>query len=102
MTSPPGSGKTLLARSRPSILPTMTVEEALRGTRGQGEGEYGPFGRLRAGSFARLRTGLAGSERAETAHLSASLGTGLAEAIKYRPRRAGYRRTGARNKEFGY
>jgi len=54
MTGPPGSGKTLLARSRPSILPTMTVEEALRGTRGQGdketrrqgEGECGPFGRL--------------------------------------------------------
>ena len=54
MAGPPGSGKTLLARSRPSILPTMTVEEALRGTRGQGdketrrqgEGECGPFGRL--------------------------------------------------------
>ena len=28
MTGPPGSGKTLLARSIPSILPTMTVEEA--------------------------------------------------------------------------
>jgi len=31
MTGPPGSGKTLLARSRPSILPTMSVEEALSG-----------------------------------------------------------------------
>ena len=39
MTGPPGSGKTLLARSRPSILPTMTVEEALRGTRRQGDKE---------------------------------------------------------------
>jgi magnesium chelatase family protein len=29
MTGPPGAGKTLLARSMPSILPTMTVEEAL-------------------------------------------------------------------------
>jgi magnesium chelatase family protein len=33
MTGPPGSGKTLLARSRPSILPTMTVEEALEVTK---------------------------------------------------------------------
>ena len=54
MTGPPGSGKTLLARSRPSILPTMTVEEALRGTRGQGEGECGPFGRLRTGLAGRI------------------------------------------------
>jgi len=37
MTGPPGSGKTLLARSMPSILPTMTIEEALRGTRRQGD-----------------------------------------------------------------
>jgi len=29
MTGPPGAGKTLLARSMPSILPTMTIEEAL-------------------------------------------------------------------------
>lgn len=29
MTGPPGAGKTLLARALPSILPTMTVEEAL-------------------------------------------------------------------------
>ncbi|MBE9507531.1 MAG: ATP-binding protein, partial [Chloroflexi bacterium] len=29
MTDPPGAGKTLLARSIPSILPAMTVEEAL-------------------------------------------------------------------------
>ena len=41
MTGPPGSGKTLLARSRPSILPTMTVEEAPRGTRRQGDKERG-------------------------------------------------------------
>ena len=47
----------------------------------------GSFARLRAGSFGGLRTGLAGSERIETAHPSASLGTGLAEAIQYRPRR---------------
>jgi magnesium chelatase family protein len=33
MTGPPGSGKTLLARSRPWILPTMTVEEALEVTK---------------------------------------------------------------------
>jgi len=33
MTGPPGSGKTLLARSRPSILPTMSVEEALEVTK---------------------------------------------------------------------
>jgi len=30
---PPGAGKTLLARSIPSILPTMTVEEALEVTK---------------------------------------------------------------------
>ncbi len=29
MTGPPGAGKTLLARALPSILPAMTVEEAL-------------------------------------------------------------------------
>ena len=33
MTGPPGAGKTLLARALPSILPTMTVEEALDVTR---------------------------------------------------------------------
>jgi magnesium chelatase family protein len=33
MTGPPGAGKTLLARSMPSILPTMTVEEALEATK---------------------------------------------------------------------
>ncbi len=33
MTGPPGAGKTLLARSTPSILPTMTVEEALEVTK---------------------------------------------------------------------
>ncbi len=29
MTGPPGAGKTLMARSLPSILPSMTIEEAL-------------------------------------------------------------------------
>ncbi|MDO8673643.1 MAG: YifB family Mg chelatase-like AAA ATPase [Dehalococcoidia bacterium] len=33
MTGPPGSGKTLLARSVPSILPRMTLEEALEATK---------------------------------------------------------------------
>ncbi|MFC1966448.1 YifB family Mg chelatase-like AAA ATPase [Chloroflexota bacterium] len=33
MTGPPGSGKTLLARSLPSILPSMTNEEALEVTK---------------------------------------------------------------------
>lgn len=33
MVGPPGSGKTLLARSLPSILPTMSIEEALDVTR---------------------------------------------------------------------
>jgi magnesium chelatase family protein len=33
MSGPPGSGKTLLARSLPSILPKMTLEEALQVTR---------------------------------------------------------------------
>ncbi len=33
MTGPPGAGKTLLARSMPSILPTMTVEESLEVTK---------------------------------------------------------------------
>jgi magnesium chelatase family protein len=33
MTGPPGSGKTLLARSLPSILPPMTTEEALEVTK---------------------------------------------------------------------
>jgi magnesium chelatase family protein len=33
MTGPPGSGKTLLARSLPSILPRMSVEEALEVTK---------------------------------------------------------------------
>ena len=47
MTGPPGSGKTLLARSMPSILPTMTIEEALRGTRGQGDKGRGSFGSIR-------------------------------------------------------
>jgi magnesium chelatase family protein len=29
MSGPPGSGKTLIARSMPGILPALTVEEAL-------------------------------------------------------------------------
>ena len=33
MSGPPGSGKTLLARSLPSILPAMSLEEALEVTR---------------------------------------------------------------------
>ncbi len=33
MTGPPGAGKTLLARSMPSILPNLTLEEALEVTR---------------------------------------------------------------------
>jgi magnesium chelatase family protein len=33
MAGPPGAGKTLLARSMPSILPTMTVDEALEVTK---------------------------------------------------------------------
>ena len=33
MMGPPGSGKTLLARSLPSILPPMTIEEALEVTK---------------------------------------------------------------------
>jgi magnesium chelatase family protein len=33
MTGPPGAGKTLLARSLPSILPTMTVDESLEVTK---------------------------------------------------------------------
>ena len=33
MIGPPGSGKTLLARSLPSILPPMTTEEALEATK---------------------------------------------------------------------
>ncbi len=33
MSGPPGSGKTLLARSMPSILPRMTIDEALEVTK---------------------------------------------------------------------
>ena len=33
MTGPPGAGKTLLARSTPSIMPTMTIEESLEVTK---------------------------------------------------------------------
>jgi magnesium chelatase family protein len=33
MVGPPGAGKTLLARSMPSILPAMTIEEALEVTK---------------------------------------------------------------------
>ncbi len=33
MTGPPGAGKTLLARSMPSILPAMTIDEALEVTK---------------------------------------------------------------------
>ena len=33
MSGPPGSGKTLLARSLPSILPRMDIQEALEVTK---------------------------------------------------------------------
>jgi len=33
MVGPPGAGKTLLARAMPSILPRLTIEEALDVTR---------------------------------------------------------------------
>jgi magnesium chelatase family protein len=33
MTGPPGAGKTLLARALPSVLPRMTIDEALDVTR---------------------------------------------------------------------
>ncbi len=33
MAGPPGAGKTLLARALPSILPRMTIDEALDVTR---------------------------------------------------------------------
>ena len=33
MSGPPGSGKTLIARSMPGILPSLTIEEALDVTR---------------------------------------------------------------------
>ena len=33
MMGPPGAGKTLLARSLPSILPNLALEEALEVTR---------------------------------------------------------------------
>lgn len=33
LAGPPGAGKTILARSIPSILPILTLEEAVEGTR---------------------------------------------------------------------
>ncbi len=45
MTGPPGSGKTLLARSMPSILPQLTTDEALEITK-----IYSVSGRLPSGS----------------------------------------------------
>ena len=50
MTGPPGSGKTLLARSLPSILPEMTSDEALEVTK-----IYSVAGLLPAGSPLVLR-----------------------------------------------
>ena len=50
MQGPPGSGKTLLARSLPSILPRLTMEEALEVTR-----IYSVLGSLHTGGMAHER-----------------------------------------------
>ena len=44
MLGPPGSGKTMLAKRLPSILPTLTPEESIETTR-----IYSSLGRLQAG-----------------------------------------------------
>ncbi|MEZ6134830.1 MAG: YifB family Mg chelatase-like AAA ATPase [Pirellulaceae bacterium] len=44
MLGPPGSGKTMLAKRLPSILPTLTAEESIETTR-----IYSSLGRLKAG-----------------------------------------------------
>lgn len=44
MLGPPGSGKTMLAKRLPSILPTLTAEESIETTR-----IYSSLGRLQAG-----------------------------------------------------